>query len=150
MKIMIWAFALAFCLLCWVGVLLCFSEEVNIEKIISLESSGEAGVYNVSEKAAGLMQIRQGCLQDWNMSHWREQYDTQDLFDPDVNVKIGTWYINKKIPMYLKFYKLEDTIDNRLMAYNWGIGNLRKHHLDKSIPIPQVTKDYLKKYRRLK
>ncbi|GAG01078.1 unnamed protein product, partial [marine sediment metagenome] len=61
---------------------------------------------------------------------------------------IGTWYINEKIPMYLANYGLEDTIENRLMAYNWGARNVRDWKLGR-VDLLIETKEYVIKYRRL-
>jgi hypothetical protein len=47
--------------------------------------------------------------------------------------------MNKRIPQMLKALKIEDTTRNRLIAYNWGVGNIGKK-------LPKETEDYLKKY----
>ncbi len=98
-RLMVYFLMILFCVTFWFGVYKCFSEEVDIVSIISLESSGEAGAFNPQSKAFGLMQITLPCLRDWNQAHILDTYGLEDLFDPEVNVKIGTWYINEKIPM---------------------------------------------------
>ena len=49
-----------------------------------------------------------------------EEYDDDSLYDPDINVKIGCWYIS-----YLKKLFSED-MNLVLAAYNGGSGNVRK------------------------
>ena len=175
----------------------CRAEEIDINKIIQIESSGNPHAYNKNSGCIGLMQINpKGALADWNYKEKKESdkiikahekewekynkcqdeelnnlsgvgvyysacfipalpfglfsiktYELADLYNPKINVEIGTWYINKRIPQMIKAYGLEDTIEYRLIAYNWGIGNLLKH-LKK--PLPKETRDYIRKYRRLK
>lgn len=49
-----------------------------------------------------------------------EEYDDDSLYDPDINVKIGCWYIS-----YLKKLFSED-MNLVLASYNGGSGNVRK------------------------
>ena len=45
------------------------------------------------------------------------------------------------------FYDIPDTIENRLICYNWGIGNLRKKVRNRSNYLPKETINYIKKYK---
>lgn len=118
------------------------SADVDIDTIIQIESSGNPNAYNKGSQARGLMQITPICLKEYN-SFNRASFNLSDLFVPEINIKIGTWYINKRIPQMLRYYKIEDTINNRLIAYNFGIGNLKN-----GVPLPKETRDYIKKYER--
>ena len=120
--------------------------DIDINRIIQIESSGNPVAYNKRSKAIGLCQIRSCVLGDWNRLHSREKYRIADLYRAEVNKKIGSWYINKQIPIYLKYYKIPDTVKNRLIAYNFGIGNLMKY-LRGDRKLPKETKDYIKKYK---
>jgi soluble lytic murein transglycosylase len=128
-------------------ILPCFGEElvspesVNIGKIIQIESSGNPFAYNKSSQARGLMQITPICLKEYNNYHPKEQYTTKDLFNPDINVKIGTWYIDKRIPQMLRYYNKPVTINNILISYNAGIA-----YVVKDLPLPTETINYLLKY----
>lgn len=122
------------------------AEDIDITRIIQIESSGNPAAYNKRSKAIGLCQIRSCVLADWNRLHPRETYLTVELYKPEVNKKIGSWYINKQIPIYLKYYKIPDTTKNRLIAYNFGIGNLMKY-LRGDRKLPKETRDYIKKYK---
>jgi soluble lytic murein transglycosylase-like protein len=126
--------------------LTCLPQDVSITKIIQIESSGNPDAYNPKSGAIGLCQILpQGALADWNNYHPNGQYDELDLYNPEINTLIGEWYINYRIPQMLKYYGIEDTIDNRLISYNFGIGNLKNGK-----PLPKETQDYLKKYKESK
>ena len=150
--------------------LLCRAEEIDINTIIFLESSGNPNAYNPNSGCIGLMGINpKGALADWNeyqpfyiyqSSHPfdgelkakkninREIYNSNDLYNPEVNVKIGTIYINERIPQMLKAYGIEDTVTARLFCYNAGIGNYRKY-LKGEIKMPEETRKYIAKYRKL-
>ena len=39
--------------------------------------------------------------------------------------QIADYYLNTRIPRILHHYGIPDTVEARLAAYNWGIGNLR-------------------------
>ncbi len=134
----------------------CRAEEIDINKIIQIESSGNPHAYNKRSGAIGLMQITPICLEEWNnpeilrkRGESRNTVFLVDLYCGAINVYIGTWYINERIPQMLKAYGLEDTIEYRLIAYNWGIGNLLKH-LKGKYPLPKETRDYIRKYKEIK
>lgn len=118
------------------------AEEIQIKKIIQIESSGDPLAWNRGEDARGLMQIRSGALADWNRLHRTDRHTKDDLWDPQINVKIGSWYINVCIPRYLRHFNIPDTYQNRIVAYNAGIGTLRKGK-----KLTQTTKDYIRKYK---
>ena len=136
-------------------------EEVDIPTIIQIESSGNPHAYNAKSGAIGLMQITPICLGDWNnytskilYSGSGEPYMNQpiwyslaDLYNPKINIEIGTWYINTRIPQMLKHYGIEDTVRNRLISYHDGIGNLRKYLAGKR-KLGKEMRGYLKKYER--
>jgi len=50
----------------------------------------------------------------------------------------------------LEAYAIPVTVDNILIAYNWGIGNLSKlFRNERHKSIPEETVNYLKKYKEL-
>lgn len=124
---------------------------IDYNAIEEIESSGNPKAHNRKSGARGLRQITPVVLEEWNAFHPKEQYNLDGLFNEEINRKIGNWYLDKKIPRYLKDFGLKDSIENRLAAYNWGIGNLRKisdarENFDK---LPKETRDYITKYERL-
>ena len=77
-----------------------------------------------------------------------EDYNEEMLFQPETNIKIGTWYLNK---LYKQFHQDLDLV---LMAYNAGSGNVNKwlnneKYCKDGINIDDIpfveTKNYVKK-----
>ena len=54
--------------------------------------------------------------------------------------------MNTEIPRLLRHFNVDDTIEDRLAAYNWGVGNLNRIGFEKA---PQKTLDYIEKYKSL-
>lgn len=127
-----------------------FNSYVDLNKIIYVESSGRPHVSS-GVGARGLMQLMRNTwgevIQKLNVD-----WDWDDAYDPYKNIIAGTYYINHRIPGMLRYYGIEDTIETRIAAYNWGIGNLnkiyKKYGKDNwfSYAHPDV-KDYVKKYK---
>ena len=124
------------------------AEMIDINAIIQIESSGNP--YAVSkDNCIGLMQISEAVRQEYNYNKTPSQMMSKhDLFCPAYNVGIGVWYINIRISQLLRTYHLPDTVENRLIAYHDGIGNLVKYRQGKRNLGPAM-KGYLKKYAKL-
>ncbi len=127
------------------------SNYIDNEIIINIESKGNPKAHNKSEGARGLMQIRPIVLKEWNLLNPGQKYTLNDLFNPDINKKIGTWYFNRIETVYLPNHKLEQNLENKLASYNWGIGNLSnigdaKKNFSK---LPLTTQKYIRKYKKL-
>lgn len=120
---------------------------VNIAIVAQIESSGNPQAHNVREDARGLCQIRPGVLHDYNRAH-KTTYRMSALWEEDVNRYVCDWYINAKIPMMLSRYGLSDNVKNRILAYNWGIRNVRKYY-ERQLRVPDSTRRYLVKYNAL-
>ena len=78
----------------------------------------------------------------WGSAMFESSYESANYI-PKNNVKIGTWYLHRLHDHYNC-----DTIEKILMAYNWGIGNCRKHNFDLS-KAPKETRDYVVKIMKL-
>ena len=138
---------------CGLVVKACFGAEVeiDIQKIIMIESSGRAHVKG-KKGEIGLMQIKPIVLRDYyNSKGWSEKYYDIDIemlkmYCPIQNLVVGRWYINIRVPQLLEAYGIEDTVENRLLGFTWGIGNLRKY-LKGEIKMPKVKRLYLRKYK---
>ena len=140
-----------------------YATDVDINIIIQIESGGNPNAYNYKTTARGLLQITEICLKDFNECfHFADKefingefvlwidfiklgqkVNIEELYEPSKNIIIGSWYMNIRIPQMLRAYKIPDTIDNRLWAYNAGIGNVKKGIK------PRETKNYIIKYHRL-
>lgn len=97
-----------------------YAKEFNLDEnlvysVIKAESKFKQDA--VSNKGAkGLMQISD-ITRDWAIEEL--ELGEIDIFDPEVNIRIGCWYINK---LYKEFGKLDLVI----AAYNGGSGNVKK------------------------
>ena len=100
-----------------------YAEEYNIDKylvyaIIKAESNFEEDAKSTSN-AVGLMQIMEATAfetankMDLNISE-------EDLFNPNLNIKIGLKYFTSLLEKYNNNYNLA------IIAYNAGIGNVDK------------------------
>lgn len=114
---------------------------VDINKIVTIESSGDVMAENGRTGARGLCQITPVCLADWNMRHKGEQYTREDLFNPEINKKIAAWYLDIRIPQMLRHYGAPVTIENVLIAYNAGIKTVTRGGA-----LPKETIRYIRKY----
>ena len=119
-----------------------------IYAIIETESSFRPKVVSPSG-ARGLMQIMPGKTLEHINQLLNSSYEPDDLFDPEINVRLGTRYL-----AYL--YTVFDVDETVYAAYNAGVGTVlgwledtsystdRKTLIQNNIP-KQETKDYVVK-----
>ncbi len=111
--------------------------------IIKVESNFDPDVVS-SADARGLMQMLPSTY-EWLTEKLGETYREQDLFDPETNIKYGTYYLQY---LYSRFGSWEKAI----IAYNWGEGNFSEFLANEgynegdydSIPVKE-TRNYVKK-----
>ncbi len=72
-----------------------------------------------SKGEIGLMQITDGAVQDWARRTKSDKPSRFDLFIPEVNVEIGTWYLGQAA-RHWKGYASQDLLT--LAEYNAGYG----------------------------
>jgi soluble lytic murein transglycosylase-like protein len=109
--------------------------------IADIESGRNPKAYNASSGAIGYCQILTcGALADYN-NKFAIKIKPEDLFYKTINLTVADWYMNTRIPEMLDYFEIEDTIDNRLAAYNFGIGNVKNKKA-----LPKETRNYIKKY----
>lgn len=130
-----------------------YAYEYNIPEsvifaVIKVESDFDANAESVAG-ARGLMQMLPSTFA-WLTSdeHLGEHLDKNELFDPEVSIRYGTYYLN-----YL-YQKFDRNMDTALAAYNGGEGNVAKWLADeeysdgngglKKIPFEE-TANYVKK-----
>lgn len=123
---------------------------INLDTIAHLESSNgnNKNAYNLKyHDAIGKYQIASVTLKEYNNFN-NTKLTRNDLLQNNTCAIVAEWYINKRIPQMLNYYKIPDTTKNRLIAYNWGIGNLLQWHKksgqDKDLP--KETYNYIIKY----
>lgn len=123
------------------------AEKVNLEIIVEIESNGNPLTYNHKSKARGLYQITEICLKDYNQEN-NAKISPQSLFNPKIGELVAKWYLTQRIPLFLRNKGIPITLDNLLIVYNFGIGNLIKYRQGK-IKLPAETQVYLQLYKKL-
>ncbi len=100
-----------------------YSSEYNIPEsvvlaVIKVESDFDARAVS-SAGAIGLMQMMPKTF-EWltGDEHFGEHLDAAELYDPDISIKYGVYYLN-----YL-YEKFDRKMDTALAAYNGGEGNV--------------------------
>lgn len=123
------------------GCMEAWAEDIDMGAISTIESSNNPKAYNKHSGAMGTYQITKICLDDYNLYN-APTIARNALYSPEINFKVAQWYMNKRIPQLLRHYKHEDTIENRIIAYNAGISYVGK-------PLPDETIKYIQKYKEL-
>ncbi|EOC99850.1 lytic transglycosylase domain-containing protein [Caldisalinibacter kiritimatiensis] len=118
-----------------------YSNEYDIDpllvaSIIRVESKFDT--YAQSHKGArGLMQISRQTGRWGAEQVGIEDYTDDMLFEPEINIKLGCWYISK----------LNEQFDNNLpiviAAYNGGSGNVTKWLANEKYSSDGITLDYI-------
>ncbi len=136
---------------------LAFGETVDLDAICEIESAclsnpstKQAKIYNPSSKARGAFQITEICLQDYLAYHPNEIIDVDQLYDYEISRKIASWFLEIRIPKLIRklYGKKYITLENKLIAYNFGIGNLGQYLKGKKT-LPRESANYIKKYKKL-
>lgn len=121
-----------------------------VAAIIKVESNYDR--LAISNKGAiGLMQIKPSTGKWIAEQIGIKDFDEEMLYEPEINIKMGCWYLN----YLLRYYK--GNIQLALAAYNGGLGNVNKWLMNKdysddgaslkSIPFEE-TNAYMKKINR--
>jgi hypothetical protein len=119
---------------------------MDMDIIIDIESSCNPDTKDSPSGARGLCQIMPSTWKECTKRMGVDWSWEVDAHDAEKSLKVGTYYINTRIPQMIKYYKLPDTFKSRIIAYSWGIGNLRKYDAGKVTELPKETSDYINKY----
>lgn len=121
------------------------AQQIDIAIIAKIESNNNSKAINTTDGGSrGIYQIHPSCLSDYN-KQTKHVYTTTDLFNESINREIAVWMFEVRIPALFKAYKIESTLENKLIAYNAGIG-----YLIKKKKIPATTLLYIEKYKKYK
>jgi soluble lytic murein transglycosylase len=71
----------------------------------------------------GLMQVTPDVGQMWAKAIKKENYKDDDLYDPETNIRAGTWYLNRALK---KWSQTDDPATFALAEYNAGRSNALK------------------------
>jgi len=64
----------------------------------------------------GLMQVTEPAAKDWARIE-KQQFQPDELFDPRINIEVGTWYLRKALERYKD---RDEPVPFALAAYNAG------------------------------
>ena len=97
-----------------------------IRALIHGESGGNSQKENPASHAAGLLQITEIVRQDWNLAHPDAPVSRDQLFDPEVNVRIGAALLNRIVQVYGHHPTMRPDWGSRryaeLVALGWNAG----------------------------
>jgi soluble lytic murein transglycosylase len=71
----------------------------------------------------GLMQVRPDVGEMWAKANKVEDFTSDKLYDPETNIRVGTWYLNKSLK---RWSQTDDPITFALAEYNAGHSNALK------------------------
>ena len=125
-----------------------YAEQYSVPKelifaVIKVESNFNSNDVS-SAGAVGLMQMLPSTYK-WLTTKLGEEYSEKNLYDPEINIKYGTYYLQY---LYSRFGSWEKAI----IAYNWGETNFSEFLATNgytegdydSIPVEE-TQNYVKK-----
>ena len=87
-----------------------------IKAIVWRESEFRADKTGTSGER-GLMQVSQAAANDWVRAHKVETFKPADLFQPRMNLEIGSWYLKKALT---RWAAKDDPVPFALAEYNAG------------------------------
>jgi len=119
---------------------------INLRAIALIESGGDPLAYSPHEQAYGLFQIRAPALLDYNTAGPGRACPLilTDMYDPFLAEAVASWYFDTAIPAYLAYYRIADTVENRIIAWNAGIGAMAEGRR-----VPATTQAYINIYKEM-
>lgn len=91
--------------------------------------------------ARGLMQIMPATGRGIAEQVGESNFDTDKLFDPETNIKYGSWYIKDLLDHY------PDNRDASIASYNAGIPRVDRW-LEFGTPLPTETQNFIQKIKK--
>ena len=126
------------------------SDEVDpflIRALIWRESRFDPLTHGAADEH-GLMQVRPDVGQMWAKANKIEDYKDDDLYDPETNIRVGTWYLSRSLK---RWSQTDDPVTFALAEYNAGRTNALKWvdplaPLDHTAFLDRITFPGTKKY----
>jgi len=130
--------------------ILCFSScdpvwahPINMKALAQIESSNNPKAWNKKTNARGLYQITPIVLKQFLQANPGNPFTLEALFEPNMTKFVADWYLN-----WLSKLNDKDTVDDILIGWHDGVGNLRKYRRGERKLGPEM-RSFLKKYHRL-
>lgn len=118
-------------------------DKVDMHAIMRIESHGDVHAFNQQSGARGLYQVTPIVVEEWNAFHPNQEFKNEDMFNASICEFVAKWYLNKRIPQMLRYFKKPVSVRNILISYNAGI-----NYVVKDKQLPKETVDYIKKYNK--
>ncbi len=115
--------------------------QIDLHAIAMIESSGNPKAIGRTGDS-GLFQITDGVRREYNQ-RTGASITPGDLFHAGTSERIADWYLHKRIPEMLRYYKKPVTTRNILISWNAGIW-----YVVKGGKLPRITNQFLKKYEK--
>ncbi len=93
-----------------------------VKAVIWRESRFDARKFG-SAGERGLMQVSEGAAREWAKENKVENFQVEELFDPQVNVQAGTWYLARALGHWRQ---QTDPIPFALAEYNAGASRAQR------------------------
>jgi hypothetical protein len=97
-----------------------------IRALIHGESGGDPTRENPNSHAAGLLQITEIVRRDWNAAHPGAPVARADLFEPEINIRIGAALLNRIVQVYAHHSTMQPDWSSRrypeLVVLGWNAG----------------------------
>ncbi len=129
------------------------SMNIDIDKIWQIESSRGTDP-KMGGSPAGARGHFQFMKDTWDecVRRMGKDWDWENgSMDYEKSSQVADFYLNKRIPQMLNYYKIPDTTETRLGTYDWGISGVKEaweeHGEDWLEYSPRETQDYIRKYR---
>jgi soluble lytic murein transglycosylase len=94
-----------------------------VRALIWRESRFDPLTHGSAADEHGLMQVTPAVGQMWAKENKIENYTDDQLYDPETNIRVGTWYLNRAIKQWSK---TDDPVTFALAQYNAGRSNALK------------------------
>lgn len=118
-----------------------------VKAVIRQESKFHADARGLAGEV-GLMQIREGAAKDWCQYMEQDYRYIGNLFNPALNIEIGTWYLSRARKSWSEYFQVCDQL--ALAQYNAGRENAKQWKPDdkrekelKNVSFPS-TEEYIK------
>ena len=127
----------------WVPIVCKSAQEYSIDPALIMaviETESKFNAKAVSNAGAiGLMQIMPKTARSISRELKIKKYNKDSLYNPEINIKIGTYYLKKMLQEF------DNDIDLALAAYNAGMGNIRKWQEQKRTIQFEETRTFVKR-----